>query len=376
MAVKLTDLKLQDFQDFDNHERVVLIEDDTTKLTAVVSIHNNNLGPAMGGCRFYPYKTREEGYKDVLRLSRGMTYKSALANLALGGGKSIIFGDARADKTRDMLQSFGEGLEKLGGAYITAEDVGTNEADMLTISSQTSYVMGLPPSADNPLSGNPSPHTSQGVFTALEGLANEIYDDANALRGKRCGVMGLGAVGYGVAQKLNAAGAQLIVADINTEACARAEAEFADVKILGSDELLKTELDIFVPCAMGGVFDLDTIALLKTEIICGAANNQLATGRAEDRALYDGGMIYAPDYVVNAGGIIAVAYAYYHATDTNPYAWDLTPETLAKHVESIRATTLNIFNISRENNTPPGFVADELAENIFRNGVKPDLKIA
>ncbi len=365
MGVQLTDLSVSDFKDFDNHERVVLIEDESCGLKALVSIHNSNLGPAMGGCRYYPYATQEDGIKDVLRLSRGMTYKSALAGLPLGGGKSVIFGNPRTDKSDDILQAFGEGLEKLDGAYITAEDVGTTEQDMETISSQTKYVMGLPTSDDNPLSGNPSPYTAQGVFTSVQSL---VSAKGETLEGKVCGVSGLGAVGYDVARRLHESDAKLLMSDINQEVLDKALVEFENAEIVAPDEIISANQDIFVPCALGGILNDETIPSLHASLISGAANNQLEDGRAHGEMLHEKGIVYAPDYVVNAGGIIAVCYGYLYATQQNPYAHELNLETLSAHVERIGETVIKIYKRSQGEGRPTNKIADEMAEEIFNRG--------
>lgn len=364
MGVQLTDLDVSDYKDFDNHERVVLIEDETSGLRSIVSIHNSNLGPAMGGCRFYPYQSQDDGIKDVLRLSRGMTYKSALAGLPLGGGKSIIFGNPKTHKTDNLLQAFGEGLEKLDGAYITAEDVGTSEYDMEKISRQTKYVMGLPTSEDNPLSGNPSPYTAQGVFTSLKAV---MAARGEKLQGKVCGISGLGAVGYDVAKYLNGVGATLLVSDINQDVLGKARAEFENIEVADIHYIIGAQQDVFVPCALGGILNDETIPLIKADVVCGAANNQLDDMR-HDKQLFEKGIFYTPDYVVNAGGIIAVCYAYLYATGKNPFAHELSREMLSSHVEGIGDTVLEIAKRSKAENRPTGEIADGMAEEIFLRG--------
>ncbi len=225
--------------------------------------------------------------------------------------------------------------------------------------------MGLPTSDNNPLSGNPSPYTAQGVFTSIQSLVHAMGDN---LEGKICGISGLGAVGYDVARHLNEKGAKLLVSDINQEVLDKALSEFNNAKIIEPDEIISVKQDIFVPCALGGVLNDATIGKLQASLVAGAANNQLEDGSIHGEMLHEKGIVYAPDYVVNAGGIIAVCYGYLYATKQNPYAHDLNLDTLSNHVERIGETVLEIYKRSQDEGRPANQIADEMAEEIFHRG--------
>ncbi|MAQ71615.1 MAG: amino acid dehydrogenase [Alphaproteobacteria bacterium] len=359
----VTEIDLSDHPEYDGHEKIFKMEDKATGLLSFVAIHNSNLGPALGGCRYYTYTNEADAHSDVLRLSRGMTYKSALAGLPLGGGKSVIIAKPDKPKTSNMMEAFGEGLEKIGGLYVTAEDVGTTEEDMVSISKSTSYVSGLPPSETLPLSGNPSPLTALGVFSAVRDVTN-AFGERNKLVGVRCGILGLGAVGYALARHLDELGAELVLADINQESLQKAEREFSNVKIVSPEDLHKQDMKVFAPCALGGGLNDKTIPEIKAKVICGAANNQLAE-RRHGKILHDKGIIYTPDYVVNAGGIIAVAYAYYAQIGKNPFGNEMTRENMIAKIEEIGDTTREICLRSREEDLPTNQIADKMAEDVF-----------
>ena len=361
----VTEIDLSDHTEFDGHEKIFRLEDKATGLLSFVAVHNSNLGPALGGCRYYAYTNEANAHSDVLRLSRGMTYKSALAGLPLGGGKSVIIANSDKPKTSEMMQAFGEGLEKIGGLYVTAEDVGTTEEDMVSISNSTSYVSGLPPSDKSPLSGNPSPLTAQGVFCAVRDVTN-AFGERDKLAGVKCGILGLGAVGYSLARYLDELGAKLVLADINDDALQRAKREFSSVEIVSPDNLHRQDVKVFAPCALGGGLNDKTIPEIKAKVICGAANNQLAE-RRHGKILHDKGIIYTPDYVVNAGGIIAVAYAYYAQIGENPFGHEMNRENMVAKIEKIGDTTREICLRSREEDLPTNEIADKMAEAVFLN---------
>lgn len=283
---------------FDGHEDVVLFQDQALGVSGIIAVHSTVLGPAAGGCRIWNYPRDEDALTDALRLSRGMTYKNAMAELPLGGGKAVIYklGANRAA----CLEKFGDAVEQLGGRYITAEDVGATVADMKTIATRTSFVTGMPKEAGQ-AGGDPSPWTSLGVFLSIERLLG------GAVRGKRIAVQGIGAVGFGLVELLIQAGAKLIVSDMSQERLDRAEKLGA--KIAPLDRIHALEVDVFSPCALGAGLNPDTIPELGAPIICGAANNQLLT-EADGERLLERGITYAPDYVVNAGGIINVSCEY------------------------------------------------------------------
>ncbi|NIZ03382.1 Glu/Leu/Phe/Val dehydrogenase [Thalassospira lucentensis] len=337
---------------FDGHEQVVFASDDATGLKTIIAVHNTNLGPSLGGCRMWPYATEQEAIHDVLRLSRGMTYKSALANLPLGGGKSVIIGDPRTQKTPELFRAMGRAVEQLGGRYIVAEDVGTSTDDMAQIASQTKHVGGINDGKDPERTGDPSPFTAYGVFIGLKEAAR-FENGHNDLAGLRVAVQGLGHVGYHLCKMLHNAGAKLIVADLNPASVSNAVTEFGATAV-SVDEILSVDADILAPCALGGVINDRSIETMRATIIAGAANNQLEDARHGDM-LREAGILYAPDYVINAGGVVEVHYCRNGkpASETN------------KHIEGIGATVREIFERAKQQNRSTSFVADRLAEERF-----------
>lgn len=296
MTLKLTELKQPGF------ERLVLAEDAAVGLRALICIHSTALGPAAGGCRMWAYASDAEAITDATRLARGMTYKNAMADLGLGGGKSVIIGDARRDKTPELMRAFGRAVQALAGAYYTAEDVGISTEDMGYAAEETAYAVGL--AGGDHGSGDPSPWTAEGVFRCLKVGAAHVWGSED-VTGKRVLVQGLGHVGLSLAEKLHAAGAKLIVTDINAATLADA-AERLGAEVIAPNEVFTQEMDIFAPCALGAVLNAQTVPMLSAKLVCGAANNQLATPEIAD-LLKARGIVYLPDYVVNAGGIISVA---------------------------------------------------------------------
>jgi len=334
--------------DFDNHEQVTFCHDEATGLKAIIAIHNTHRGPSLGGCRMWPYASEDEALTDVLRLSRGMTYKSAMANLALGGGKSVIIGDAAKQKTGAMMRAMGRFVDSLGGRYIIAEDVGTKPADMNEIAKETAHVKGT----SNDV-GDPSPATALGVFEGLKATVRERMG-TDDIAGLRVIVQGLGAVGYDLARQLADAGADLVVSDINAEALARAERELG-ARIVAPDAIFGVEADVYAPCALGSTLNDDSIPKLKVKAVAGSANNQLAEAR-HGALLAKREILYAPDYVINAGGVIYISH-------TGP-AFDET-RALA-HVRGIGGTLTEIFRRARQDRVTPGEAADRIAEERFR----------
>ncbi|MBU3030033.1 Leu/Phe/Val dehydrogenase [Paracoccus marinaquae] len=283
-------------------ERLVRIEDPESGLRALICIHSTVLGPAAGGCRMWDYAGWDEARRDVQRLAEGMTYKNAMADLGLGGGKSVILGDARRDKTPQMFRAFGRAVNALEGAYYTAEDVGISPEDMAQVATETAYAVGLEGGQYG--SGDPSPFTAEGVFQCLRVGVMHVFG-SDDLTGRQVLIQGLGHVGMSLAEKLHAAGASLIVTDIDKAALARAERDLG-ARVIAPDQVFATQMDIFAPCALGAILDETTVPQLTAKLVCGAANNQLAQpGIAEE--LRARGIRYLPDYVVNAGGIISVA---------------------------------------------------------------------
>ncbi len=288
--------------DFADHEQVVFVTDEPSGLRAIIAIHNTTLGPALGGCRMYPYASEAEALRDVLRLSRGMTFKAAAANLDLGGGKAVIIGDPLTQKTPALLQAMGIAVERLGGRYITAEDVGTSVEDFGELYKKTRHVVGLPVELGG--TGDPSPTTARGVYYGLLAAARHRWGK-DQLAGKTVAVQGLGNVGWHLCGFLHDAGARLIVSDVNDERVARAVAAFGAAGVR-PDDIYAAKADIFAPCAMGAILNDETLPRLQAEIVGGAANNQLALDQHGEE-LMARGILYAPDFVINAGGMIRVA---------------------------------------------------------------------
>jgi leucine dehydrogenase len=332
----------------DQYEEVVYFNDPPTGLRAIVAIHSTALGPALGGTRFFPFETEEEALRDVLRLARGMTYKSALAGLDLGGGKAVIIGDSRRDKSEALLRSYGRFLDSMGGRYITAEDVGTSRDDMDLIRRETRWVTGVSTQLGG--SGDPSPVTAFGVFNGLKACAEEALSTAS-LEGLRVVVQGVGKVGYALAKHLVEGGATVTVSDVEVDSVARAVKEFG-VDTVEPEKSHAVECDIFAPCAMGGIIRDDTIPELKCKVVAGAANNQLARPEHGDQ-LADLGILYAPDFVINAGGIINVA------DELMGYDRDRA----MNRVEDIYRTLREVFRLSKNEGVPPARAAELLAED-------------
>lgn len=286
-----------------HHDHVHLFNDESTGLRSIVAIHDTLLGPALGGCRLWAYESEAEAMRDALRLSRGMTFKAACAGLDLGGGKSVILGPPPESEAQreEMFAKFGECVEKLGGGYITAEDVGTSVGDMANVRRQTRHVTGLPVEMGG--SGDPSPYTAMGVFIGLRAAVAHHLE--RGIEGLRVTVQGIGHVGWHLASQLVAAGAEVTVADISAESVAKAEEELG-VASADTDAVYDVPMDVFAPCALGGVVNDDTIPRLSCKVVAGAANNQLLESR-HAQALNDAGVLYAPDFVINAGGLINVS---------------------------------------------------------------------
>jgi leucine dehydrogenase len=332
---------------FDDHEQVVFVSEPKSGLKGIIAVHNTNLGPAMGGCRMWNYASEALAVNDVLRLSRGMTYKNAVAGLPIGGGKSVIIGNPKTDKTPALFEALGEALERLGGRYITAEDVGTSPDDMAHVAAKTRYVAGLG------ASGDPSPYTALGCFVGAQ-AAVKHHLKRDTLEGLTVAVQGLGHVGYDYARRLHEAGAKLFVADIDRAALERARAEFG-AEIVPADSIYDVPADIYAPCALGATLNPDTLSRLKATIVAGAANNQLATADVGE-LLRQKGVLYAPDFVINAGGIIKVCYEYLSKPEADVEA----------HVREIRDTLAEVFTRAEREGLPTSVVADQVAEARFK----------
>ena len=330
-----------------DHEQIVYCYDKDAGLKAIIAIHNTALGPALGGTRMWPYKNEQEALVDVLRLSRGMTYKAAAAGLNLGGGKAVIIGDPKKDKSEALFRAFGQFINSLNGRYITAEDVGTTVTDMGHVFAETSWVTGISPALGG--SGDPSPLTARGVLHAVKASCFEKFGSDN-LKGKTVALQGLGKVGYYLAEYLNEEGASLIVADIDPAQCQKAEAELG-AKVVSTDEILWQNCDVLAPCAMGAIINDESIHKLNCQVIAGAANNMLKEQRHGD-ILHEKGILYAPDYVANAGGLMNVF------VELEGYS----RERALERTEGIYNNLLEIYKIARELGVPTYKAADEMAE--------------
>ncbi|MGF7173786.1 Leu/Phe/Val dehydrogenase [Azospirillum doebereinerae] len=336
--------------DFMEHEQVVFVNEPSVGLKAIVAIHNTSRGPAFGGCRMHPYASEEEAVRDVLRLSRGMTYKAAITRLPYGGGKSVIIGDPARDKTPELLRAMGRAVATLQGRYIMADDVGTTVRDMEVIRTVTPYAAGLPDA-----SGEPCPATAYGVFQGLLATAAHRFGRSD-LEGMSVAVQGLGSVGFRLCRYLHAAGAALTVSDVREDRMAEAAARFG-ARTVAASEILFAEADVLSPNALGAVFDDATIPRLRCKAVCGAANNQLAD-EGHGLALHRRGILYAPDFVVSAGGLIDVAHE-------GP-GYD--PATVLADCERIRGIALDIFQRAERENQPTSRTALRMAEENFTVG--------
>ncbi len=327
-----------------SHEQVSVWYDPDSGYRGIIAIHNTVLGPALGGTRFWPYENDTDALIDVLRLSRGMTYKAAVAGLNLGGGKSVIMGNHNTTERRDIFRAHGRHVESLGGRYITAEDVGTSPRDMEFIREETEHVVGLTGG-----SGDPSPVTAFGVYRGIQACAKVAYG-GDALSGKTVSVQGCGHVGYYLCKHLHQDGAKLIVADIDGSKVARVVDEFGATAV-ASEDIYGVDADVFAPCALGAVVNDERVEGLSVDIVAGAANNQLDEERHGDR-LHSRGIIYAPDYVINSGGLINVS--------AEVEGWDL--ERSHRKASEIYDTILRVLQIAADQGIPSYRAADRLAE--------------
>ncbi|MGD1876640.1 MAG: Glu/Leu/Phe/Val dehydrogenase dimerization domain-containing protein [Kiloniellaceae bacterium] len=341
-------------REFDGHEQVVFCHDPASGLKAIIAIHNTNRGPSLGGCRLWPYADSGEALTDALRLSRGMTYKSALAGLDYGGGKAVIIGDPRNDKSEALFRAMGRFVDSLGGRYTVAEDVGISVPDVEIMAKETTHVAGVTSGGV----GDPSPATAYGVYMGIKAAARHRLG-VDTLNGLRVAVQGVGHVGYYLCRHLAAEGAELIVADIAQESVDRVVREFG-AKVIAPDGIAGAAVDIYAPCALGATINDDSLKQLKAKIIAGSANNQLAEAR-HGEALRQRGILYAPDYVINAGGVIVIS----HEGPAYDEAKAFT------HVAQIHDTLLEIFRRADAQKMATSEAADRLAEERFR---KPTAK--
>ncbi|AOR33441.1 valine dehydrogenase [Streptomyces fodineus] len=333
------------------HEQVVLCQDRATGLKAVIAIHSTALGPALGGTRFYPYATEAEAVADALNLARGMSYKNAMAGLDHGGGKAVIIGDPERDKTEELLLAYGRMVASLGGRYVTACDVGTYVADMDVVARTCRWTTGRSP--ENGGAGDSSVLTAFGVYQGMRASAQHLWGDPS-LRGRKVGIAGVGKVGHHLVKHLRDEGAEVVITDVRTDAVQRILEQYpvGVTAVAGTEDLIRVEgLDIYAPCALGGALNDASVPVLTARVVCGAANNQLAHPGVE-KDLADRGILYAPDYVVNAGGVIQVA------DELHGFDFDRCKAKAAK----IFDTTLAIFARAKEDGIPPAAAADRIAE--------------
>lgn len=335
-----------------DYEQLLFCQDKQSGLKAIIAIHDTTLGPALGGTRMWTYESEEEAIEDALRLAKGMTYKNAAAGLNLGGGKTVIIGDPRKDKNEAMFRAFGRFIQGLNGRYITAEDVGTTVYDMDLIHQETNFVTGISPEYGS--SGNPSPVTAYGVYKGMKASAKEAFG-TDSLEGKKVAIQGVGNVAFKLCEYLNEEGTELIVTDINEDAVKRAVDAFG-AKAVDPDDIYDADMDIYAPCALGATLNDDTLPRLKARVIAGSANNQLKDTRHGD-ILHEKGIVYAPDYVINCGGVINVA------DELIGY----NRERAMKRVETIYDSLLRVFEISKRDSIPSYVAADRMAEERIRN---------
>ncbi|WP_379132231.1 Glu/Leu/Phe/Val dehydrogenase [Paenibacillus sp. sgz500958] len=330
----------------DDYEELLFCQDKASGLKAIIAIHDTTLGPALGGTRMWTYASEEEAVIDALRLAKGMTYKNAVSGLNLGGGKTVIIGNPKRDKNEAMFRAFGRFVQGLNGRYITAEDVGTTEEDMNIIYQETDYVTGTSPTYGS--SGNPSPATAYGVYQGMKAAAKEAFG-TDSLEGRTIAVQGVGNVAYHLCGHLHAEGAKLIVTDISKEAVRRAVDAYG-AKAVDPGEIIGVDCDIYAPCALGATINDDTLPMIKARVVAGAANNQLKEAR-HGEALHNRGIVYAPDYVINAGGVINIA------DELQGYNKDRAYKQVGKIYDSIT----RVLEISRTSGIPTSAAADHLA---------------
>ena len=343
------------FEDFDAHEDLHFVWNEECGLKAIIAVHSTHLGPAAGGCRFWHYADPAQGLTDALRLSRGMSYKNAMAGLPLGGGKAVIIADENRTKTPEMLHCFGKAVDHLCGRYVTAEDVGMSVADMIEIRRQTPFVAGLPVEGGD-VGGDPGPHTSLGVFLGLKAAVRRALGK-DSVNGLHIALQGAGSVATGVALHAAAEGARLSIADVDA-AKAQKLADTTGGKVVSTAEILGIEADVLSPCALGAILDEQTIAALRVPVVAGGANNQLAE-KEDGLRLHERGILYAPDYVINAGGIINVCTEYLRDGDAS---------LVRKRIEGIPDRLEQIWAESAQSGRDPASVADAMAQRLIGRG--------
>lgn len=346
-----------DHPEFDQHEAVHFIEDSSTGLQAIIAIHSTALGPAAGGCRRWQYVDSDAALTDALRLSRGMTYKNAIAGLRFGGGKSVILASDAAPKSAELFRAFGRAVDSLGGQYVTAEDVGCSVDDMRSVNEETKFVSGLPKSG-NTAGGDPSPLTAMGVFLGIQAAVQERLG-RDSLKDVSVAVQGVGHVGLNLCRLLHEAGAKLTVADVNRHNLQMARDELPVTEVAPT-ALLYSKVDVLAPCALGNILTAQTIPNIQAKVIAGAANNQLSTEQDGTR-LTEREILYAPDYVINAGGIINVAHEYFGNS---------SEEKVLAEIGEIPKRLDAIFAEAKASGEATNLIADRMAREIVAAGTK------
>jgi valine dehydrogenase (NAD+) len=330
------------------HEQVVFCQDPPSGLRAIIAIYSTALGPALGGTRFYPYASEEAALADVLNLSKAMAYKAAVADLDLGGGKAVIIGDPTTDKTEQLLRAYGRMVQSLGGRYLTACDIGTYVEDMDVVARDCSFVTGRSPEHGG--AGDSAVLTAYGVFQGMRAAAEQVWGTPS-LAGRRVGIAGVGKVGHYLVQHVLDDGGAVVIADVNEAAIDRVVTARPQVDVAGVDDLVDQEMDVYAPCALGGALNDDTVPRLRAKVVCGAANNQLDHPGIE-KMVADRGILYAPDYVVNSGGLIQVA----------DEIEGFSEPRARRKAAGIYETTAKVFALAADEGVPPAVAADRLAE--------------
>jgi leucine dehydrogenase len=344
--------------DYDDHESVTVVRDRVSGLTAILAIHSTHLGPAAGGTRFWHYPEPAMALRDALRLARGMSYKNAMAGLPMGGGKAVVLADAQGTKTPAMLAALGDAVEALGGRYVTAEDVGMTEADMLAVARRTGFVTGLPGATCGAAGGDPGPFTARGIHHGIKAAAKHKLG-RDGLAGLHVAIQGVGSVGGGLARLLHGDGARLTLADLEPERAERLADELG-ARTVAADAVIGIACDVFSPNGLGAILDDEGIARLQAPIVAGGANNQLARSQ-HGAALAGRGILYAPDYVINAGGIISVTLEYLARTRGEPADLGEVERRLAEIPGRLHA----IWSQSEASGVPADQVADRMAQKLI-----------
>jgi leucine dehydrogenase len=344
-----------DYPDFDDHEVVHFVTDAKSGLKAIVAVHSTHLGPGAGGTRFWHYARSSEAVVDALRLSRGMSFKNAMAGLKLGGGKAVILADEQRTKTPQMLTAYGEAIERLGGSYVTAEDVGISVADLVAVARHTRYISGLPAAA-GAAGGDPGPFTSYGVYLGVKAAVRRALGK-DSLQGLHIAIQGAGSVASGLARLASKDGARISIADIDEARAQRLAGEVGG-SVVPTDQIMTLEADVLSPCALGAILTQESIPALRVPIVAGGANNQLATP-AEGDLIHQRGILYAPDYVINAGGIINVG---------SEYLGDGDEASVNAKIEQIPGRLETIWGESEASGRNPAAVADAMAQRLIGRG--------